>query len=217
MADADELRYVDVDDFAAGAEVLSELIADGEAAVGVGPSGATHLLLWDWQAVETALEKRDMPPDVFDAVQADLEDALLAFSAGANEATFVRVRSSSDREASHGFESEESARKKFVLVQQLFDTEAIAYRAWVKETSKLPTLRDVGWESLTKHHDDDARRIGYPRKTAVLQLGGAIWTGSDFDESGYIVCVDEVDVEILIRTLQRLRLELHQTPEPGVD
>lgn len=190
--------------------VYADAVTDGVARIGAASTGPATLYVFDGESLERMAHSADLALEELRASKRELEAILTAHAGGASADAFVRVTHSHSKEGEQ--EDEESLRRKFGLVAELFDTETLRQRSWVKFTSKSPNFYRLDWEVLEKIADDDySRPEGEPVRFALMQLKTQErGRDGELSETVTTFAVDSIDVEIISRGLDRLLKSLHR-------
>lgn len=178
------------------------------AALGSSPTGDCRLFTLDETRLHATLREADVADSGFEMAVRELQDALTAAAVGVPKKQFVEAVSSRDEEGGSPAELE----RKYELVGELFELKALRQRAWAKFTSKTPNFGRLDWEVVQKRSDDDVPRPdGEPAPVAQVELQA--WgpeSGAAAHSQRMLFAMDRVDVQVVIRGLERLRDSLDE-------
>ena len=191
-----------------------EIAPDGSASLSLRPGAA------------------ERAPEPGGGLYLDIEDTLTAILNGASVEEFVKARTAPRPEGVAGVgilpglnvmpgagailqgvgpDDAATARGKYQAILDAFpEIGELRQRVWLRKTSKVPVLVDVGWEVLHREVDSsDTSTIADGGRYGLLRLGSAQSVrGLPLTQDVALLGVDLRDVRQLLDELERLRSAL---------
>jgi hypothetical protein len=193
--------------FERGVRIYADAAKAGAIALGVSPTGSARLIGLDNNRFEEMAKKSEISEGDLDATRVELEEALTAHSVEVAVETFVSTKLQHQKGTGQDPDSAEVLARKYDLVGEIFDVGPLRQRAWGKFSSKLLNFGRLDWEIVSKRIDDDyPRPEGDPLPLAQIELRA--WgpkTGEEGRSDRILFAMDDVDLEVMIEGLTRLR------------
>lgn len=173
-------------------------------ALGTSPTAESRIVVLDDARLADAARREAATDEEMAAARLELQDVLTAHAARVPSDTFVRTVL--ERQKDEDVTGDE-LRKKYDLVADLFDLDMLRQRTWARYSSKLLNYGRLDWEVVWKHADDDYERPeGDPIPLAQVKIKA--WgpkSGSAGHSDTLVFAMDEIDLEVMIEGLERLR------------